>query len=182
MKFCTKCGNELFDEAVVCPKCGCPVPDSAAKSTSEKQRSHLTTGMILNNLAGIFNLLIAGLFTYLLFFDEGELGSENPNLEIGSDGIVLSPGGLPSEGWYFVWLLLILAIFVLGLVIAKNKSGAKRQILGYVYLLLTLGSLITMHLAFPNLIVLVMCIWGLVFYVPVLLQIIAGIKFLQGAK
>ena len=23
MKFCTKCGNELRDEAVICPKCGC---------------------------------------------------------------------------------------------------------------------------------------------------------------
>jgi len=24
MKYCSKCGTELFDEAVVCPKCGCP--------------------------------------------------------------------------------------------------------------------------------------------------------------
>ena len=23
MKYCSKCGNELFDEAVICPKCGC---------------------------------------------------------------------------------------------------------------------------------------------------------------
>ena len=23
MKYCTKCGNELMDEAVICPKCGC---------------------------------------------------------------------------------------------------------------------------------------------------------------
>ena len=25
MKFCSKCGNELMDEAVICPKCGCMV-------------------------------------------------------------------------------------------------------------------------------------------------------------
>lgn len=25
MKYCSKCGNELMDEAVICPKCGCPV-------------------------------------------------------------------------------------------------------------------------------------------------------------
>ncbi len=25
MKYCEKCGNELFDEAVICPKCGCAV-------------------------------------------------------------------------------------------------------------------------------------------------------------
>ena len=26
MKVCSKCGEELYDEAVVCPKCGCSVP------------------------------------------------------------------------------------------------------------------------------------------------------------
>lgn len=25
MKYCAKCGNELLDEALVCPKCGCAV-------------------------------------------------------------------------------------------------------------------------------------------------------------
>ena len=25
MKYCTKCGSEIADEAVVCPKCGCAV-------------------------------------------------------------------------------------------------------------------------------------------------------------
>ena len=23
MKYCSKCGNQLMDEAVICPKCGC---------------------------------------------------------------------------------------------------------------------------------------------------------------
>ena len=27
MKYCTKCGKELLDEAVVCPGCGCAVDD-----------------------------------------------------------------------------------------------------------------------------------------------------------
>lgn len=25
MKYCSKCGNELLDDAVICPKCGCAV-------------------------------------------------------------------------------------------------------------------------------------------------------------
>ena len=25
MKFCSHCGNELMDEAVICPGCGCPI-------------------------------------------------------------------------------------------------------------------------------------------------------------
>ena len=27
MKYCVKCGKELFDEAVICPGCGCPAAD-----------------------------------------------------------------------------------------------------------------------------------------------------------
>ncbi len=34
MKFCTHCGAELLDEAVICPKCGCPVEGS--KQSSEQ--------------------------------------------------------------------------------------------------------------------------------------------------
>lgn len=36
MKFCTKCGNELLDEAVVCMKCGCAVQASAPVNTPVK--------------------------------------------------------------------------------------------------------------------------------------------------
>lgn len=27
MKYCVHCGNELLDDAVICPKCGCRVPN-----------------------------------------------------------------------------------------------------------------------------------------------------------
>ena len=78
LKYCSKCGNELLDEAVICPKCGCAaggadqVPD---KLIADKRRSHLSAGLILNNIAAIGNAVIAAVFTYLLFFDKGEPGS-----------------------------------------------------------------------------------------------------------
>ena len=34
MKYCSYCGNELRNEAVVCPKCGCPTSDSEKKPIS----------------------------------------------------------------------------------------------------------------------------------------------------
>jgi hypothetical protein len=34
MKYCTKCGKELFDEAVICPGCGCPTGPMPAPVTS----------------------------------------------------------------------------------------------------------------------------------------------------
>ena len=41
MKYCSKCGKELFDEAVICTGCGCPVesttkPKSYAYDTVDK--------------------------------------------------------------------------------------------------------------------------------------------------
>lgn len=33
MKFCSKCGKELHDEAVICVGCGCAVQDSSLKKT-----------------------------------------------------------------------------------------------------------------------------------------------------
>lgn len=57
MKYCEKCGNELFDEAIMCPKCGC----SAGKSQIEKQRDerakNQTKGAILI-LAGIAVIVV----------------------------------------------------------------------------------------------------------------------------
>lgn len=57
MKYCEKCGNELFDEAVLCPKCGC----SAGKSQGDKQRDeqakNQTKGAVLI-LAGIAVIVI----------------------------------------------------------------------------------------------------------------------------
>ena len=34
MKYCEKCGNQLLDEAVMCPKCGCAV---AGKQPTKEQ-------------------------------------------------------------------------------------------------------------------------------------------------
>ncbi len=43
MKYCSKCGKELFDEAVVCPGCGCMVgePVTPPAEQSKKKESVL---------------------------------------------------------------------------------------------------------------------------------------------
>ena len=42
MKYCVKCGAEMFDDAVICVKCGCPVKNDAMAQT-EPTRSGITT-------------------------------------------------------------------------------------------------------------------------------------------
>ena len=54
MKYCRKCGNEIMDEAVICPKCGC----------STQQKSSSTD---LKTIAFIF-MIIGTVAQALLFF------------------------------------------------------------------------------------------------------------------
>ena len=66
MKYCSKCGKELFDEAVLCPGCGCPVPPvqptytapAAAQSDLVPKLSEKTkTNGIIWLVVGILQLL-----------------------------------------------------------------------------------------------------------------------------
>ncbi len=36
MKYCSHCGSEIMDEAVICPKCGCPVEGSSLAKKAPK--------------------------------------------------------------------------------------------------------------------------------------------------
>ena len=74
MKYCTHCGKELFDEAVICPGCGCavgtePVQTKRAdliRKLSEKVKTNAIIWLvigILQVLAGVFGqwlILIVG--------------------------------------------------------------------------------------------------------------------------
>ena len=37
MKYCEKCGNQLMDEAVLCPKCGCPAGKSKKDQVADEK-------------------------------------------------------------------------------------------------------------------------------------------------
>ena len=73
-------------------------------------------------------------------------------------------------------------IFALGIAIYKIYQNKTNAILPYIYILLSVLNLVVVNLAFPNLLYLVTCIWGIIFFVPNILQIIAGIRFLQSTK
>lgn len=49
MKYCTKCGNELIDEAVVCTKCGCCTQgiSPTKESPLQPQKDEAEMGLIV---------------------------------------------------------------------------------------------------------------------------------------
>ena len=61
--YCSKCGNEIMDEAVICPKCGCAT-GYKAHLTNVRQRSR---GLIVaTKVFMILGTIIAALSLYLI--------------------------------------------------------------------------------------------------------------------
>lgn len=65
MKFCTHCGKELFDEAVICPGCGCAASAAAGQKAGadliHKLAEKVKTNGIIWLVIGILQIL-AGVF------------------------------------------------------------------------------------------------------------------------
>ena len=66
MKFCSKCGKEIVDEAVVCPSCGCSV--SQVEANDAPSMGFAVIG---------FFIPIVGLILYLLFKDKTPLKAKS---------------------------------------------------------------------------------------------------------
>lgn len=61
MKFCTHCGAEMHDEAVICIKCGCEVDKSGTKVKSKSNdtvKTLVLVFLILGCISGACCLLI----------------------------------------------------------------------------------------------------------------------------
>ena len=67
MKFCEKCGQELLDEAILCPGCGCAVKtvETAAPVTEPaktKKRGIKALWVVLSVVALVLGVIAAILF------------------------------------------------------------------------------------------------------------------------
>ena len=62
--FCSKCGKEIMDEAVVCIHCGCAV--NGAKNVSAAATGEDTTNVALNILG--FLIPLVGLIMYCVMY------------------------------------------------------------------------------------------------------------------
>ena len=77
MKYCSKCGNELHDEAVICPKCGCPV-ENASSTAKSNAKASVASASLLNLIAFVINILIfAFLFVTIIQVSPPEIADMN---------------------------------------------------------------------------------------------------------
>ena len=64
MKYCEKCGNQLLDEAIMCPKCGCAVAGKhPTKEQNEKSKNQAKGAIMI--IAG-FGIIIATIIAVII--------------------------------------------------------------------------------------------------------------------
>ncbi len=69
MKYCSKCGKEIMDEAVVCPGCGCLQDNKPVQSQNDQS----SFGWALLG----FCVPVAGLILYLIWKDNTPLKAKS---------------------------------------------------------------------------------------------------------
>ena len=205
MKYCTKCGNELFDEAVICPKCGCPVGaggGNVVSAMADQRNAKVKTASILNVVAFILNILMSAILIFQFSAIWDGVMPERPDADynVSVDVFTGNVTGIEDaeEAWNaeraevqenqqkillagIIWGALAVATFALGIGTKKCVLASKGGKLAYPYIILAVLTPV-IPLLTAGLLALLICGIGLVFFIPTVLQIIAGIKFLQVAK
>ena len=64
MKYCEKCGNQLLDEAIMCPKCGCAVAGKQSTKEQNEKAKNQAKGAIMV-IAGI-GIIIATIIAVII--------------------------------------------------------------------------------------------------------------------
>ena len=71
MKYCSHCGAELLDEAVICPKCGCSCKANKVNSINSGEDNPETWMKVLS-----FFIPVVGLILFLVWMDDKPMSSK----------------------------------------------------------------------------------------------------------
>ena len=158
---CPECGSEISNTSTQCIKCGAIIKN-------KKKSNKLFVGFLLNILSVIIPaLLIIGINQMPTYEPSGETTIEM-NAEYSSSMLLI----IMAVG---------LLIFALGLVIYFIKNQKIQRIFSVVYLLVAIADfclLVTNTLTY----LITTCGLGVVLFVPGILQIIAGVKYITGTR
>ena len=194
MKYCSKCGNELHDEAVICPKCGCQVEDVSPTAKSSAKAS-VASASLLNLIAFVINILIFIFLAAVIIMAEPP-GKMDADYHVTFDmftGIITDIQDTETE-WQqetaeytqnvqkimrgaILWGVFSVGMFFFGLKLKKAVFTPSGKKLTSIYTICAILAPIVSLLVANNMLALVLCGIGLIFFIPAILQIIAGIKF-----
>ncbi len=97
--YCSKCGKEILDEAVICPHCGCAVASEEKKEVTETTKANVfcIIGFVLSLVSLLIALYgavaIAGMVLSIIGVVQANKKGEKLK-GLGIAGIVISAGSL----------------------------------------------------------------------------------------
>lgn len=186
MKYCSKCGNELHDEAVICPKCGCPIENTQHKTIIDENtrvtaKKDLFTGLLLNIFSIIIPLI---LLMFLLVGNNGTSLIQNITSDTGSshstDATISIEADISSNG-LSIAMGGGIVIFAIGLAVYFVKQKRLKTILAYIYFIAAIADFALFFFVWMAYVI-ATCFLGAVGLIPGILQIRAGMKYISGCK
>ena len=151
-----------MDEAVICPKCGCPVESSTNHGKSKLNK--IKTALFLNIIALVIEIFTVA--NYLLLGSSG-----NSEADQNTKMLLLGMLGLVA---------LSFALCVINM--ALTKKGHARTLLVWIYVLSVVLTTILFAIFSPVFFFAAICGYGILFPIPPILQIIAAVKLIQATK
>ena len=175
MKFCSKCGNEIADNALYCSKCGYTVENND-KTNQVKENSKVQTAFILNIIALIISVfatftLLSLNFSVKYYYDISlvpfKYAKEDP-------ATAITFGSL-------AFLVIISFVFSL---ITKKKVKQKEKSLQFsrIYFVITLIVDAVYIIFAPKIFIYFICGVGILIPIPPMLQTISAVKLMRAVK
>lgn len=134
--FCTKCGKELLDEAVVCTGCGCLVQDTE-QATPSKRKTDKVGNVDENRLTGFFIATFVCVSLAIMFVGIAIVSSLQ-------DGMYVTSGfGYTTALWYlngvtipaFICAVVALGTAIPAFIFARKGDYATKMIATFALIL-----------------------------------------------
>ena len=203
MKYCSKCGNELPDEAAVCPRCGHPAEGgrpSGSRPAKSGPDATIRSASTLNCIAFLLNIVILVFLAtqFSAIWDEVLPEAPAADYHVSVDAFTGTVTDVEdaAQAWEeetaavqgrqrtvlfagVIWGVLAVLTFLLGMRLKKAIRTPSGRKLAYLYIVLAILTPTIPLLMADMLLALLMCGIGLVLFIPAILQTLAGIKFIQ---
>lgn len=106
MKYCSRCGNQLADEAVICPQCGCAAGGAAQIKNENNSDVIAILGFVFSFITALVGLVLS-----VIAYKSAVAEDNKRNKNFAVAGIVISSVSLGSGLIAFIYLILLFTLF-----------------------------------------------------------------------